>query len=236
MRKVTICFIMVTTFVTACEDPKSSGRTTMPAGFVYLDEAVPGLVVDLRYYTSNNFVGAPVDGYLQPRPILSRPAAMALNGVQKALQPLGLSLKVFDAYRPQRAVNHFVRWGTDLADRKTKAVYYPDVAKENLFKEGYIAAQSSHSRGSTVDLTLVYRNASGGNQELDMGSPFDYFGPISWPTSLQVTPQQRANRLLLRSLMVAHGFAPYAQEWWHFTLRSEPYPDTYFNFPVRGPP
>jgi len=210
----------------------SADRNARPDGFVYLDEAVPNLVVELRYFGSDNFVGQPVDGYGHPRTVLSVPAAKALAGVQAALGRFGLGLKVFDAYRPQRAVDHFVRWAKDLDDRKTKAKYYPDVAKKNLFKEGYIAAKSSHSRGSTVDLTIVYKDADGKMRELDMGSPWDFFSPISWPTSTAVTAQQRANRALLQSVMTAHGFAPYAQEWWHFTLKNEPFPDTYFDFPL----
>ena len=205
----------------------------LPDGFVYLDEAVPGVAVELRYKTSGNFVGRPVDGYgPHARAVLSAPAAEALARVQGALAPFGLGLKVFDAYRPQRAVDHFVRWGRDLADRRTKAAYYPDVAKGDLFTEGYIAERSSHSRGSTVDLTIVHRDADGAVRELDMGSGYDFFGPVSWPDSDAVTAQQRANRALLRHVMTAHGFAPYAQEWWHFTFADEPHPDTYFDFPI----
>jgi D-alanyl-D-alanine dipeptidase len=210
----------------------SSDRNAPPDGFVYLDGAVPGIVVELRYFGSDNFVGRRVDGYGHNRTILSAPAAKALAGVQASLGPFGLGLKVFDAYRPQRAVDHFVRWAKDLDDRKTKAKFYPDVAKKTLFKEGYIAAKSSHSRGSTVDLTIVYKDADGKMRELDMGSPWDFFSPISWPTSMAVTAQQCANRALLQSVMTAHGFASYEQEWWHFTLKNEPYPDTYFDFPL----
>ena len=207
-----------------------SDRHALPAGFVYLDAAIPDLMVELRYFTSENFVGRPVDGYVHAHAILSKPAAAALAKVQDDLRPFGLGLKVFDAYRPQRAVDHFVRWAADLEDRKTKPTYYPDVAKKNLFKEGYIAARSSHSRGSTVDVTIVSRGADGAVEELDMGSPWDFFGAISWPTSTAVSGQQRANRSLLRTLMIAHGFQPYAQEWWHFTLKDEPHPETYFDF------
>jgi zinc D-Ala-D-Ala dipeptidase len=210
----------------------SPDRAALPAGFIYLDKAVPGLVVELRYFGSDNFVGQRVDGYEHPYPILTEQAASALAKVQEALRPFGLGLKIFDSYRPQRAVDHFVRWAKDLDDRKTKAKYYPDVAKKDLFKEGYIAAKSSHTRGSTVDLTIVAKEADGTVTELDMGSPFDFFSPISWPTSNAVTPQQRANRELLHSVMTAQGFAPYDQEWWHFTLRNEPFPDTYFDFPL----
>ena len=185
-------------------------RHPFPDGFVYLDEAVPNLVIDLRYATEHNFVGQRIDGYRHAHAVLSAPAAAALIKVQAALQTFGLELKVFDAYRPQRAVDHFVRWGKDLDDRRTKPDYYPDVAKENLFKEGYIASRLSHSRGSTVDVTIVYRDGKGTVRELDMESRFDFFGPISWPDSREVTPQQRANRALLHSLMTVHGFAPYA--------------------------
>ena len=214
----------------------AADRCALPEGFVLLDEAIPGLVVELRYATEDNFVGRPVDGYgANARAILSAPAAVALGRVQAALAPFGLGLKVFDAYRPQRAVDHFVRWGRDLDDQRTRADYYPNVAKENLFSEGYIAGRSGHSRGSTVDLTIVHRDAKGALRELDMGSGYDFFGRVSWPDSAAVNAQQRANRALLRQLMTAHGFTPYAQEWWHFTLAGEPHPDRYFDFPIDGP-
>jgi zinc D-Ala-D-Ala dipeptidase len=202
----------------------------LPAGFVYLEEVAPEIQQELRYFSDNNFVGRPVDGYLAPKCLISRPAAEALKKVQETLKPFGLGLKVYDAYRPQRAVNHFIRWAKDLSDMKTKKMYYPDVAKENLFKEGYIAEKSSHSRGSTVDLTLI---SLPDRKELDMGSGFDWFGPESWPDSPAATAAQRAHRLLLRVLMENQGFNPYAQEWWHFTLKNEPFPETYFDFPVR---
>ena len=201
----------------------------LPDGFVYLEDVVPSARLDMRYFTDNNFTGRHVDGYLKPRCIITREAGLALKQVQDDLVPFGLGMKVFDAYRPQRAVDNFVRWAADLGDTKTKAQYYPGVTKENLFKEGYIAAKSSHSRGSTVDLTIIEVSSGA---ELDMGSPFDFFGPISWPDSPLVAPEKRAHRLLLRALMVKYGFRPYAQEWWHFTLEREPYPDTYFDFPV----
>ncbi len=213
-------------------DAASADRHPLPRGFVYLDEAIPDLVVELRYFGSDNFVGRPVDGYRHPFPVLTAQAAKALASVQEALRPFGLGLKIFDSYRPQRAVDHFVRWAKDLKDEKTKAKYYPDVAKKDLFKDGYIAAKSSHSRGSTVDLTIVYKDKDGRAHELDMGSPFDFFSPISWPTSTAVTTQQRANRALLDAVMTEHGFAPYPQEWWHFTLKNEPFPKTYFDFPL----
>ncbi|MXY15001.1 MAG: M15 family metallopeptidase, partial [Proteobacteria bacterium] len=161
-------------------------RPTLPDGFVYLDQAIPDLVMDMRYITEHNFVGEPIDGYRHGHAVLSAPAAAALAKVQAALRPFGLGLKVFDAYRPQRAVDHFVRWGKDLGEQRTKAHYYPDVDKQNLFKEGYIAARSSHSRGSTVDLTLISRDEKGQVHELDLGSSFDFFGPVASPHSPEV--------------------------------------------------
>ena len=202
-----------------------------PVGLVEIREVVPGVVVDLRYFSNDNFVGRRVDGYAAARCFVSVEAAEALAAVQAELAAFGLGLKVFDAYRPQRAVDHFVRWAEDLADTKMKAKYYPEVDKANLFRDGYIAAKSGHSRGSTVDLTIVSLN-EGEPVELDMGTGWDHFGPKSWPSSRAVTAQQRANRMLLRSLMVKHGFRPLAEEWWHFTLVDEPYPDTYFDFVV----
>lgn len=208
----------------------TSQAWALPEGFVYVDEVVPDAVVELRYNLSHNFVGHPIDGYRGDRAILSRPAAEALANVQADLRPFGLGIKIFDAYRPQRAVDHFMRWAKDLSDTKTKARYYPDTDKRDLFKEGYIAERSGHSRGSTVDLTLVSR--SNPRLPLNMGTPFDFFSVASWPDYPRLAPQQRANRLLLQSLMAKHGFKPYPKEWWHFTLKDEPYPDTYFDFVV----
>ena len=201
----------------------------MPPGFVYLDEAIPSIQLELRYATEDNFVGRRIDGYVRPRAILSAEAAHALRNVQHELAGFGLGLKVFDGYRPQRAVDDFLRWAADAADTKKKAEYYPDVDKPELFKQGYLAERSGHSRGSTVDLTVI---ALDSKQELDMGGRYDYFGPASWPTSTLPTTAQRANRMLLQTLMLKHGFTPYPQEWWHFTLKDEPYPDRYFDFVV----
>lgn len=199
-------------------------------GFVYAEEIVPDLQVDLRYSGTHNFTGVVVDGYRAPRLIMSQACAESLVPVQEELLALGLSLKIFDAYRPQEAVNHFARWAADLNETATKPQYYPHVDKDRLFEDGYIAERSGHSRGSSVDLTIV--NASFPHQELDMGTPFDFFDPISGEETNGLTPQQKANRLLLRSLMVKNGFKPYKHEWWHFTLVNEPFPNTYFNFPV----
>ena len=208
-----------------------SALASVPDGFVEIREVIPGVEVDVRYFSEDNFVGERIDGYADAKIYITREAAEALAGVQEELAGFGLGLKIFDAYRPQRAVDHFVRWAGDTADTKMKAGYYPDVEKRHLFRDGYIAAKSGHSRGSTVDLTLVSLNA-GNPAELDMGTGWDFFGPQSWPASMAVSAQQRANRMLLQSLMVKHGFRPLAEEWWHFTLVVEPYPETYFDFVV----
>ena len=202
-----------------------------PPGFVEVRHTVPGVVVELRYLGADNFVGLPIDGYQADKCYITTEAAAALAAVQSELSAFGFGLKVFDAYRPQRAVDHFVRWAEDLDETVMKAKYYPGVEKKHLFRDGYIAARSGHSRGSTVDVTLVSLDPANPG-ELDMGTGWDFFGPESWPGNLEVTPQQRANRMLLQSLMVKHGFRPLAEEWWHFTLVDEPFPDTYFDFPI----
>jgi D-alanyl-D-alanine dipeptidase len=204
------------------------------AAFVDAATVVPGLVVEMRYAGAHNFVGRPIDGYEAPRCLLAQPAANALAEVARDLAPRGLHVKVFDCYRPTRAVANFVRWARDLHDTAGKAEFYPDVDKRTLFRDGYIAAQSGHSRGATIDMTLA---GDDGREleirELDMGTPFDFFSPKSWPSDPTVTAAQRANRMLLAGAMRRRGFRPYDREWWHFTLRGEPFPGTYFDFPVR---
>ena len=202
----------------------------IPKSFSYVKEKIPTIELELRYATTNNFVGEVIEGYLAPRAILTTKATHALAKVQKELEGFRLGLKIFDTYRPQRAVNHFVRWGRDLADKKMKAMYYPNVEKKNLFKEGYIAKRSGHSRGSTVDLTIIDLKTK---EELDMGSSFDFFGKESWIHYANITLQQRANRMLLNQVMTKYGFRAYAQEWWHFTLENEPYKKKYFDFVVK---
>jgi len=202
-------------------------RRSRPDGFVELQELMPDLLVDIRYAGSNNFTGAPVPGYQSGRLLLSRAAAEALAAVQQSLVSVGLGCKVFDAYRPQRAVDHFLAWTRGADDAALKQQYYPQLEKADLFRLGYLVSNSSHSRGSTVDLTLIDQ-VSG--KELDMGTVFDFFDERSRADSLHVTAQQRANRCLLRSLMGSHGFLPLAEEWWHFTLQDEPWPDTLFDF------
>jgi D-alanyl-D-alanine dipeptidase len=200
-----------------------------PAAFVDAAATVPGLVVDMRYAGSHNFVGRPIDGYQAPRCLLTQAAAAALADVARDLAARGLHLKVFDCYRPTRAVANFVHWAHDLNDVAGKAEFYPDVDKRTLFRDGYIAARSGHSRGSTLDLTLA--QASG--RELDMGTPFDFFSPKSWTADPSISAEAHANRALLATAMRRRGFRGYAKEWWHFTLSREPFPDTYFDFPVR---
>ena len=214
----------------------SVGRTqekTLPDGFICVDTIIPDVKVELRYCTTHNFVGARIDGYIAPKCILTRQAAEALKKVQAELKPFGLGLKIYDAYRPQQASDHFLRWAANTSDVRMKAEFYPGVDKKDLFREGYLASRSGHSRGSTVDLTLVPLDAEDPDDIVDMGSPFDFLGPGSRPDSLSVEPGQRAHRMLLQVLMKKHGFRPYAYEWWHFTLKNEPFPDTYFNFPVQ---
>ncbi len=203
--------------------------TTIPPDFVNLKQSIPSIHLDVRYFSEDNFVGSVIDGYHAQNIYITEPTANALSQVQAELSRFGLSLKVFDGYRPQRAVDHFVRWAKDLNDTKMKQFYYPSVAKENLFRDGYIAERSGHSRGSTIDLTIV--DLSSGT-ELEMGSHWDFFDPISWPGNSQVSTQSRANRNLLAALMTKHGFKALPEEWWHFILVDEPFPHTYFDFPV----
>ena len=205
-------------------------RVTMDAsGFVVLADYVPAIVQEIRYYSTYNFVGDRVDGYEEPCALLTREAARALKAVSGAMNAQGYRLKIFDAYRPAGAVRHFVLWGIEDLDLRMKPYFYPELEKTELFEKGYIAKQSSHSRGSTVDLTLLDMRTG---REVDMGSPFDLFSEVSHPDYRGVTDAQFENRMRLQSAMVRQGFQPIDCEWWHFTLKDEPYPDTYFEFPV----
>lgn len=201
------------------------------SGFVLLAEAVPDAILEIRYYSTYNFVGDRIDGYEEPVALLTKEAAAALKEVSDELIDKGYRLKIYDAYRPKQAVQHFVRWAKDPDDTRMKAYFYPDLDKKNLFKQGYISSKSGHSRGSTVDLTLFDMDT---HQEVDMGGSFDYLDPSSHPDYTGITKEQYENRMLLRDVMVKHGFKPLSTEWWHFTLKDEPYPDTYFTFPVNS--
>ena len=200
------------------------------SGFVQISDVIPDVLLDIRYYSTYNFTGDRVDGYEFPTALLSKEAVQALRRVNEAAKAAGYRLKIFDAYRPQAAVDHFVRWATDADDLRMKPYFYPDVDKSKLFDLGFIARRSGHSRGSTVDLTLF---DMGLGQDADMGGPFDYFGDLSHSDYEGITPRQMENRLLLRRMMTESGFGPIRSEWWHFTLQDEPWPDTYFAFPVR---
>ena len=199
------------------------------SGFVVLADYVPHIVQEIRYYSTYNFIGERIDGYEEPRALLTKEAARALKAVSNEMIVRGYRLKVFDAYRPACAVKHFVLWGIEDQDIRMKPYFYPDLQKKELFEKGYIAKKSSHSRGSTVDLTLLDMSTGG---ELDMGSPFDLFSVVSHPDYKGITEQQYENRMMLQRVMVRSGFEPIDCEWWHFTLKDEPYPDTYFEFPV----
>ena len=200
-----------------------------PSGFVLLADYVPAIIQEIRYYSTYNFIGDRIDGYEEPCALLTTEAARALKNVSNELFVQGYRLKVFDAYRPACAVKQFVLWGIEDQDIRMKKYFYPEQEKQDLFRKGYIAGKSSHSRGSAVDLTLLDMRTG---KELDMGSPFDLFSEISHPDSRNVTDEQYENRMILQNAMVNSGFDPLSCEWWHFMLHDEPYPDTYFNFPV----
>ena len=200
------------------------------SGFVSLGEELPDLLLDIRYSTGFNFIGERIDGYQAPVALATRETAQALKGAVSEAREAGFCLKVFDAYRPQMAVDHFMRWAADPSDIRMKRYFYPDVEKKDIIPQGYVAQHSGHSRGSTVDLTL-FDMAS--QQDVDMGGTFDFFGERSHPDFKGVTEKQHANRMLLQKLMGKYGFRPIREEWWHFTLENEPWPDTYFTFPVR---
>ena len=198
--------------------------------FVNLSEAVPDVILEIRYYSTYNFVGARIDGYEAPVALLTRRAADSLRAVSDDLIKQGYRLKIYDAYRPQCAVDHFARWAADVNDTLMKSCFYPMVDKSLLFELGFIARRSGHSRGSTVDLTIVDMKTG---KDVDMGSVFDWFGNESHFYNRSITAEQLQNRKILRSAMMRHGFRPISTEWWHFTLGNEPFPRTYFNFLVK---
>ena len=257
MRNLLITFWVISgIFFASCTQKSTSKHveeeayvaTEDASNFVVITDVVPDAILEIRYYSTYNFVGARIDGYLEPTALLTRQAADSLKAVSDELKAQGYRLKIYDAYRPQMGVDHFMRWGDDINDTLMKPYFYPDVPRDSLFDLGYIARRSGHSRGSTVDLTLFDMNTE---KEVDMGGTFDWFGSESHPdfggnpetgeytgvcnspSGRTITAEQFENRMILRRAMLRHGFKPYDEEWWHFTLINEPYPDTYFTFPVK---
>ena len=244
MKRLILFAAVLALFSGCC---KKADPTMDSSGFVKVGEVIPDLILEVRYYSSYNFVGERIDGYHAPIVMMTRESADSLRAVSEECKALGYRLKVYDAYRPQCAVDHFVRWASDVSDVAMRPYFYPEVDKSRLFEEEYIMAKSGHTRGSTVDLTL-FDMATG--KDVDMGGVFDWFGIESHPdfcgnpdtgeydaaaaaaAPRGITAEQFANRMLLRSLMVRHGFKTLDSEWWHFTLKDEPYPDTYFEFPL----
>lgn len=242
MKKIVFIFFLTVSVQLFSQD--------FPEGFVEIREVIPDIILDLRYPTNHNFLGVPVDGYETEKCYITKVAADSLSKVQEELRKFNLSLKIYDAYRPQRAVDHFVRWAKDLSDTLTKKEFYSALNKSRLFIDGYIAEKSGHSRGSTIDLTIVpiplpsqpefdietqcecfeSTDKRFKDNSIDMGTGFDCFHPLSHTENPELDPQQRANRLLLKTLMDKYGFKNLAEEWWHFTLKNEPFPKTYFDF------
>lgn len=245
---LTICLIIS---LCGCnsKDKGADSPTEDSSQFVTLTDVVPDAILEIRYFSTYNFTGQRIDGYLEPTALITRQAADSLLEVSKELLAQGYRLKIYDAYRPQKAVDNFVRWAENFNDTLMKPYFYPDLTKDVLFPQGYIAEKSGHTRGSTVDLTLFDMATE---KEVDMGGTFDWFGPESHPDfcgnpdtgeytgdnkkspqGRTITAEQFANRMILRKAMLSHGFKPVDTEWWHFTLNNEPYPETYFTFPVR---
>jgi D-alanyl-D-alanine dipeptidase len=221
--------VLIVFLLTACT-PKPEERDK---AFVELSAFLPELEIDLRYFGKDNFLGDTINGYEANKCFLTEEAAKALQKVMVEVAKDGYVVKVFDAYRPQSAVDHFMKWAKDPSDTLMKWKYYPELKKERLFPEGYIVEHSGHSRGSTIDLTLVYAVGKLQGEELDMGSPWDYFGERSWIEFQDITEEQKRNRAYLQSVMIRNGFIGLKEEWWHFTLEDEPFKDTYFDFPIR---
>lgn len=203
----------------------------MEKGFVFLDEVIPGIRWDAKYATWDNFTGKPVDGYDVNRIVATEELAYALKEVQKEANQMGYGLLVWDAYRPQRAVDNFIRWAAEPEDGRRKEIHYPSIKREELLSQGYVAAKSSHSRGSAIDLTLYSLKT---NEMLQMGTCFDFMDVKSHHTCETVSKEEKENRQLLCDLMTRHGFVLYENEWWHYNLKEEPYPETYFDFPLSG--
>ncbi|MCA5004605.1 M15 family metallopeptidase [Sphingobacterium bovistauri] len=204
-------------------------KSTLPKGLVYLTDYIPHIALDLKYFTNHNFVGKQIDGYKANKVILTQRATLAIQKIEKELNKEGLGLKVFDAYRPQTAVNHFKRWAKDVKDTLMRQEFYPQVDKRDLFKKGFIASKSGHSRGSTIDLTIIDLKTK---KELDMGVAFDFFGEESGHGYQKLHTTQKQNRIKLKKIMEKYGFRAYSKEWWHYTLNNEPFKDKYFDFHI----
>ncbi len=236
--------LLAVTLLAACSSARQTAVKAPEADssqFVNIMDVVPDAILEIRYYGTYNFVGDRIDGYLQPTALLTKRAADSLKAVSDDVIKMGYRLKIYDAYRPQMAVDHFVRWAANVSDTRMKKYFYPNLDKSVLFEQEYIMEKSGHTRGSTVDLTLFDMNTE---KELDMGGTFDWFGHESHPDfggdpekmeysgKGNITAEQFRNRMILRAAMLRHGFKPLDSEWWHFTLKDEPFPDTYFTFPV----
>ena len=229
-KRVMICMLFTVMAAAGCAESLPAPAYQLPDGFCYVHDVIEDVVLDIRYAGEHNFVGKPIDGYLAPYAVMTVEAADALKKAADAFREMGYRLKIFDAYRPQSAVKHFVRWSQDADDMKMQAEFYPEYkTKSRIVDEGYIARNSSHMRGSAVDLTLV--DADG--NELDMGTCFDYFGKRSWHGAKGLTQEQEENRELLKKVMEANGFRPFEQEWWHYRLKNEPFKTEKFDFPVQ---
>lgn len=233
--------LSVLLFTCSCSSDNSKTAPEMDSSqFVLIGEHIPDVILEIRYYSTFNFIGDRIPGYLEPVAILSRQAADSLKVVSDELRQQGYLLKIYDAYRPQCAVDYFMAWAEDVDDVRMKEYFYPELDKSVLVPQEYVARKSSHTRGSTVDLTLFDMNLQ---KDVDMGCTFDYFGIASHPDVLPgqeigacrpITEEQYRNRMILQEAMVRHGFKIYECEWWHFTLKDEPFPDTYFNFPIES--
>ncbi len=235
---IAVCVIVCTGLLLYNNTKKTSDGSE---NFVVITDVIPDAILEIRYHSTFNFVGTRVDGYLEPTALMTRQSADSLKVVSDEMKAKGYRLKIYDAYRPQCAVDHFVRWAQNPSDTLTKRYFYPMLEKPVLFEQNYILSRSGHTRGSTVDLTL-FDEATG--KEVDMGGVFDWFGDESHPdfcgnpdtgeyTGGILTEEQFRNRMLLREVMLRHGFMPIDSEWWHFTLANEPFPNTYFTFPVK---
>ena len=247
IRLLSVAVFVVSAMLAGCKSAQNVAQVKDPtmdsSQFVNITDVVPDAILEIRYYSTYNFVGARIDGYEEPVALMTREAADSLRAASDDLKRHGYCLKIYDAYRPQRGVDHFMRWSQDLADTVTKAYFYPQLTKKDVFDGEYVATKSGHSRGSTVDLTLFDMKTG---KEVDMGGTFDWFGHESHPDyggnpetleytgpESAITSEQFYNRMVLRTAMLRHGFKPLDNEWWHFTLKNEPFPDTYFNFPVK---